>query len=218
MCVVHVCTRVCGCVLCVPVCHVHATRTQLHSPTHHRLVAPPPLLALRRRHPQERYKSIPGIVNTAVGYTGGISAKPTYGTVCRNDGHTEAIKVDFDPSVISYEELMRTFFSEAGSGGGSKQYQSAVWAQTKEQSDVAQRVATESSSTVPVLKSTEWFDAEEYHQVRSPPAARRHATRHATRHTPHHTPHATPRHTPRRAIAPFLSRRAAAAGLHCQVA
>jgi len=122
------------------------------------------LTAPHRRHPQERYKSIPGIVSTAVGYTGGTTANPTYNTVCRNDGHTEAIKVDFDPSVISFEELMQTFFSEAGGGGGKKQYQSAVWPQTEEQTAVAQRVATEKQSTVPVLKPTEWFDAEEHHQ------------------------------------------------------
>ena len=130
------------------------------------------LTAPHRRHPQERYKSIPGIVSTAVGYTGGTTANPTYNTVCRNDGHTEAIKVDFDPSVISFEELMQTFFSEAGGGGGKKQYQSAVWPQTEEQTAVAQRVATEKQSTVPVLKPTEWFDAEEHHQVRPPPAPR----------------------------------------------
>jgi len=79
--------------------------------------------------------------------------------------------VEFDPSVISYEQLMRTFFSEAGGGGGKTQYQSAVWPQTEEQSAVAQRLAAEKQSTVPVLKPTEWFDAEEHHQVR--PAARR---------------------------------------------
>ena len=102
----------------------------------------------RHRHPQERYKSIPGVVNTVVGYTGGTTANPTYNTVCRNDGHTEAIKVEFDPGVISYEELMRTFFSEAGRGGGKTQYQSAVWPQTDEQKSVAQRLADERHSTV----------------------------------------------------------------------
>ena len=102
----------------------------------------------RHRHPQERYKSIPGVVNTVVGYTGGTTANPTYNTVCRNDGHTEAIKVEFDPGVISYEELMRTFFSEAGRGGGKTQYQSAVWPQTEEQKAVAQRLADERHSTV----------------------------------------------------------------------
>ena len=159
------------------------------------------LASTRHRHPQERYKSIPGIVNTAVGYTGGTTANPTYDTVCRNDGHTEAIKVEFDPSVISYEQLMRTFFSEAGGGGGKTQYQSAVWPQTEEQKAVAQRLAAEKQSTVPVLKPTEWFDAEDHHQVR--PAA---------------TPPAAPRRAaPRHATAPFLSSRAAAAGLHCKV-
>ena len=102
--------------------------------------------------------------------------------------------MEFDPSVISYEQLMRTFFSEAGGGGGKTQYQSAVWPQTEEQSAVAQRLAAEKQSTVPVLKPTEWFDAEEHHQVR--PAARR---------PPPAVPrHATPCHV-------------AAAGLHCQV-
>mmetsp|Transcript_24060 Transcript_24060/g.61139 ORF Transcript_24060/g.61139 Transcript_24060/m.61139 type:complete len:86 (-) Transcript_24060:34-291(-) len=59
---------------------------------------------------------------------------------------------------------MRTFFSEAGGGGGKTQYQSAVWPQTDEQKAVAQRLADERHSTVPVLKPTSWFDAEEYHQ------------------------------------------------------
>ena len=104
--------------------------------------------------------------------------------------------MEFDPSVISYEQLMRTFFSEAGGGGGKTQYQSAVWPQTEEQSAVAQRLAAEKQSTVPVLKPTEWFDAEEHHQVR---------------YAAHRPP---PRH---RVTAPFLSSHVAAAGLHCQV-
>ena len=73
--------------------------------------------------------------------------------------------MEFDPSVISYEQLMRTFFSEAGGGGGKTQYQSAVWPQTEEQKAVAQQLAAEKQSTVPVLKPTKWFDAEEHHQV-----------------------------------------------------
>ena len=100
-----------------------------------------------------------------MGYTGGSVDAPTYNSVCRGDGHTEAIKVVFDPSVISYEELMRQYFADNKYGGGAqKQYMSAVWAQNKEQAAAAAKMATEQGSSVPVLDPTEWHDAEEYHQ------------------------------------------------------
>ena len=112
-----------------------------------------------------------------MGYTGGTKPNPTYDSVCRGDGHTEAMKVEFDPSVISYEALMQKFFAEAGAGGGKVQYQSAVWPQDEQQAAVARQVATEKKSTVPVLPPTEWFDAEEYHRAcpcpRSNPTSRR---------------------------------------------
>ena len=53
------------------------------------------------------FSKVEGVVATSVGYTGGSSSEPTYGSVCSNDGHTEAIKVDFDPSVVSYEDLLK---------------------------------------------------------------------------------------------------------------
>ena len=43
-------------------------------------------------------------MSTRVGYTGGKTENPTYGTVCGGDGHTEALKVEFDPRVISYDD------------------------------------------------------------------------------------------------------------------
>ena len=55
--------------------------------------------------------------------------------------------------------------ARAGAGGGKVQYQSAVWPQDEQQAAVARQVATEKKSTVPVLKPTEWFDAEEYHRA-----------------------------------------------------
>ena len=55
-----------------------------------------------------------------MGYTGGTKPNPTYDSVCRGDGHTEAMKVEFDPSVISYEALMQKFFAEAGAGGDTR--------------------------------------------------------------------------------------------------
>ena len=49
---------------------------------------------------------------TRVGYTGGSTPSPTYSSVCANDGHTEAIQVTFDRTVIRYEQILDVFFSE----------------------------------------------------------------------------------------------------------
>lgn len=53
------------------------------------------------------FSKVEGVVKTSVGYTGGDNPEPTYNTVCSNDGHTEAIKVTYDPSKVSYEELLQ---------------------------------------------------------------------------------------------------------------
>ena len=49
---------------------------------------------------------LPGVVKTAVGYTGGTTPSPTYETVCGGDGHTEAMRIWFDSSVTSYEAML----------------------------------------------------------------------------------------------------------------
>jgi len=110
---------------------------------------------------------VPGVVSTSVGYTGGTSAAPTYKTVCANDGHTEAIKIEFDPATISYEELMQRVFQQAvpPAPRGKRQYMSAVWAIDTEQEAAAKKVAASlNKADVPVLAPTVWYDAEEYHQ------------------------------------------------------
>ena len=106
-----------------------------------------------------------GVVSSYVGYTGGQSEKPTYNSVCRGDGHTEALKLEYDPSVVSYEELMHLVLRQASAGHTKPQYMSAVWAQNKEQAAIAQKVAKElGKESVPVLEAAPWHDAEEYHQ------------------------------------------------------
>lgn len=100
-----------------------------------------------------------------MGYTGGTSSNPTYRSVCSGDGHTEAVKLEFDPSVISYEDLMKRVLREASSFGGKAQYKSAVWAQDEEQVEIARRVAAKlNKARVPVLGQSKWYDAEDYHQ------------------------------------------------------
>ena len=101
-----------------------------------------------------------------MGYTGGKAANPTYESVCDGDGHTEALKVEFDPEVVSFEELMRMVLKDACKGGGV-QYQSAVWAEDDEQKAIARKVAKElKKEDIPIFstKDTKWTDAEGYHQ------------------------------------------------------
>ena len=58
-----------------------------------------------------KFGQVPGVLSTAVGYTGGLTKNPTYADVCTDaTGHAEAVQVTFDPAVIGYEELVRRFF------------------------------------------------------------------------------------------------------------
>lgn len=113
---------------------------------------------------------MPGVVATSVGYTGGDAPSPTYRSVCAGDGHTEALKVEFDPTKVEYKDLLKKFWSEHSySRNGKTQYKSAIWANNEEQRKLAEeskqelqlkgkQVATE------IHDKKQWYDAEEYHQ------------------------------------------------------
>jgi peptide-methionine (S)-S-oxide reductase len=105
-----------------------------------------------------------------VGYTGGENPSPTYQSVCAGDGHTEALQIEYDPSVIDYEALLGKFWTiHRYSENLETQYKSAIWAHSDEQRAIAEntkktmqsegrQVATEVHDQAP------WHDAEEYHQ------------------------------------------------------
>ena len=57
--------------------------------------------------PDATFSKVEGVVETSVGYTGGSTPAPTYNSVCNNDGHTEAIKVVYDPSLVTYDQLLK---------------------------------------------------------------------------------------------------------------
>ena len=105
-----------------------------------------------------------------MGYTGGDNPDPTYKSVCSGDGHTEALKVVFDPTVLSYEQLITQYFEdprvkEVWPGDSPKpQYKSAVWAQNMQQKQIARAVSDDVGKSVPVLPCSKWFDAEDWHQ------------------------------------------------------
>ena len=82
-------------------------------------------------HPEDSFAKLPGVLKTSVGYTGGIMPFPTYR---RMGDHTESVRVYFDPSVISYDELLAFFWdSHSPLGCTSTQYRSAIWYHSEEQ-------------------------------------------------------------------------------------
>lgn len=110
-------------------------------------------------------------MSTRVGYTGGDAADPTYGSVCGGDGHTEALKIEYDPSVMSYDRILSIFWKEHNPTYRAKaQYKSAIWATTPEQLEAAQRSKKEIEEkygkvlATDILPAKQWHDAEEYHQ------------------------------------------------------
>lgn len=127
---------------------------------------------------EDNFRQVPGVVATAVGYTGGHTQAPTYETVCSHTtGHAETVLVEFDPQKVSYEDLLRVFFlnhdpttkNRQGPDVGD-QYRSAVFvlddaqeqkaraAMTKEGARIGKPVVTE------ITKLGQFWKAEEYHQ------------------------------------------------------
>ena len=94
------------------------------------------------------FQELPGVVDTAVGYEGGHVDNPTYEQVCSGTtGHVEVCQVTFDPSKVSYEELVEKYLeihdptqlNRQGPDVGY-QYRSVVFAHSDEQAEVARRV------------------------------------------------------------------------------
>ena len=98
---------------------------------------------------EEILRDVPGVIDTDVGYTGGWLENPTYDdTHDSKSGHAEAIRVTFDPTVLSYEDLLEQWFfklhdpttlNRQGNDVGT-QYRSAIFPQTPEQQATAERV------------------------------------------------------------------------------
>ncbi len=92
-----------------------------------------------------------GVSNVQSGYAGGETVNPTYAQVCTGrTGHAEVVQVTFDPAVISYEDLLRVFFTihdpttlnRQGADTGT-QYRSAIYTSSPEQEEAAQKIIAE---------------------------------------------------------------------------
>jgi len=129
---------------------------------------------------EEVFRTTPGVLSTAVGYTGGKTEKPTYKDVCgHGTGHAEAVRVEYDPQAVSYVELLTVFFrnhdptqvNRQGPDFGD-QYRSAIFTTSDEQRETATKVKTmlEDSRRFPRPIATQiepagtFWMAEEYHQ------------------------------------------------------
>lgn len=129
---------------------------------------------------EAEFRKLEGVSSTRVGYLGGSLTAPTYQDVCSDTtGHAEAVEIEFDPSVISYEALLETFWSShdpttrnrQGPDLGS-QYRSAVFFHSPEQEAAASvsrdRLEAQGRFGNPIATeitpaSTFW-EAEDYHQ------------------------------------------------------
>ncbi len=131
---------------------------------------------------EKLFWNTPGVVNTAVGYQGGYTPNPTYEEVCSGrTGHTEAVRVVFDPAKVSYEELLRLFFENHDPTQGFRQgndrgtqYRSALYPTDDQQAATAARVRDEFQAafsragygplTTEVAPAGDFYYAEDYHQ------------------------------------------------------
>ena len=124
------------------------------------------------------FAEIDGVVETAVGYTGGHTENPTYKQVCGdNTGHAEAVDVVFDPAQVSFEHLLDAFWemhdpttlNRQGPDWGS-QYRSAIFFHTPEQEQAAlqSKARAQEKFRKPIVTeitpASDFYRAEEYHQ------------------------------------------------------
>jgi peptide methionine sulfoxide reductase msrA/msrB len=129
---------------------------------------------------EELLRTVPGVVNIEVGYTGGKIPDPIYPRVSTGStGHAESVRIEFDPNKTSYESILKFFFkihdpttkNQQGNDRGT-QYRSAIFYLDERQKELAEKVITEIEASkkwanpivTEVVKSTPWYKAEEYHQ------------------------------------------------------
>ena len=126
------------------------------------------------------FQKINGVLSTSVGYAGGSFKDPTYEDVCTGQtGHAEVIQVEYDPSKISYDELLNVFWNNhdpttlnrQGPDIG-EQYRSVIFFHTQEQESVAKTSKEKLQNSgkygkkivTEIVPASQFYKAEEYHQ------------------------------------------------------
>jgi len=130
---------------------------------------------------QPPFDATPGVIKTTVGYTGGHVDDPTYEQVSAGGtGHAESIQIEFDPSKVSYEQLLQIFWHNIDPTARDRQfcdvghqYRTAIFYHSEAQREAAERskAALEASGELPgpivteIVPATTFWPAEEYHQA-----------------------------------------------------
>ena len=131
-------------------------------------------------HVEDLLRKTKGVKSTQVGYIGGKLAHPTYEEVCTDaTGHAEAVQVEYDPNEISYDELLKVFWSNHDPTSLNRQgpdignqYRSAIFFHDEEQKKIAQKSKEELEKSgkfqkqvvTEIVPAPEFYKAEEYHQ------------------------------------------------------
>ena len=128
--------------------------------------------------PEIKFNKLKGVTKTEVGYCGGNTEKTTYNDVCTgNTGHAEVVKLEFDPNIISYNEILDFFFkihdpttlNYQGTDFGT-QYRSEIFYLNDNQKKIAEKIIEENNSKLAGRVVTKlsplknYCKAEKYHQ------------------------------------------------------
>jgi peptide-methionine (S)-S-oxide reductase len=127
---------------------------------------------------EAEFRKVEGVIEVASGYSGGHTENPTYGDVCSGaTGHAEVVEVEYDPSKVSYEELLEVFWenhdptqlNRQGPDVGT-QYRSVIFFLTPEQETTAHASKEKAQErfkkpiATQIMPASEFYRAEEYHQ------------------------------------------------------
>ena len=127
---------------------------------------------------EAEFRKVDGVTDVAVGYSGGTTKGPTYKDVCSGaTGHAEVVEVEYDPSKVSYEELLEVFWNNHDPTTPNRQgwdvgtqYRSAIFYHSPEQKAAAQASKEKAQErfkkpiVTEITPASEFYRAEEYHQ------------------------------------------------------
>ncbi len=128
--------------------------------------------------PEIKFSKLDGVIKTEVGYCGGNNVQTSYKEVCTGEtNHAEVVKLDFDPEIISYEEIIKYFFefhdpttlNSQGPDFGT-QYRSEIFYLNDKQNKMAEKILNEENKKLSgkvvtkISEAKNYCPAEEYHQ------------------------------------------------------